>query len=122
MKKPVFAEDEAYAVAKYVVMAPSKIRRVLLQIKGKPYYEALSILEYLPYSASQVVIKVLRSACANALARGLSESRLKVKTAFVDQCSTLRRLRYRARGRACKIFVRTSAVTIVVKSSVNFHI
>jgi ribosomal protein L22 len=40
------------AVAKYIRMSPHKIRRVLDQIRGRSYQEALMILEFLPYDAS----------------------------------------------------------------------
>jgi ribosomal protein L22 len=35
------------AVAKYIRMSPHKIRRVLDQIRGRSYQEALMILEFL---------------------------------------------------------------------------
>ena len=38
------------AVAKYIRMSPHKIRRVLDQIRGRSYQEALMILEFLPYT------------------------------------------------------------------------
>ena len=39
------------AVAKYIRMSPHKVRRVLDQIRGRSYQEALMILEFLPYDA-----------------------------------------------------------------------
>ena len=36
------------AVAKYIRMSPNKVRRVLNQIRGRSYQEALMILEFLP--------------------------------------------------------------------------
>ena len=40
------------AVAKYIRLSPHKARRVLNQIRGRSYQEALMILEFLPYGAS----------------------------------------------------------------------
>ena len=54
------------AIAKYIRMAPNKVRRVLNQIRGKSYKEALMILEFMPYSACKPVLQVLQSAAANA--------------------------------------------------------
>lgn len=54
------------AIAKYIRMAPNKVRRVLNQIRGKSYKEALMILEFMPYSACKPVLQVLQSAGANA--------------------------------------------------------
>jgi large subunit ribosomal protein L22 len=57
---------EIKAVAKYIRMSPNKVRRVLNQIRGKSYKEALMILEFMPYSACKPVLQVLQSAAANA--------------------------------------------------------
>ena len=66
MKTQTLQQNEVRAVSKYIRMSPSKIRRVLKQIQGKPYKEALLILEYMPYASCEPIIKVLRSAAANA--------------------------------------------------------
>ena len=54
------------AVAKYVRMSPNKIRRVIDQIRGRSYQEALMILEFLPYSAGGPIWQIIHSAAANA--------------------------------------------------------
>ena len=109
--------NEVRAVAKYVRMSPSKVRRVLRQIQGKTYPEALSLLEFLPYSSCLPIIKLLRSAIANARNNfGYEENRLIVKSAFVNQGPTLKRFRPRAQGRAFRIKKRTSHITIVIAS------
>jgi len=54
------------AVAKYIRMSPHKIRRVLDQIRGRSYQEALMILEFLPSDAGGPIWPVLHSAVANA--------------------------------------------------------
>ena len=43
------AEVSAKAVARYIRMSPTKVRRVLNQIRGCSYEEALILLEFLPY-------------------------------------------------------------------------
>jgi large subunit ribosomal protein L22 len=53
------------AVAKYIRMSPHKIRRVLDQIRGRSY-QALMILEFLPYDAGGPIWQVVHSAAANA--------------------------------------------------------
>jgi large subunit ribosomal protein L22 len=47
-------------------MSPHKIRRVLDQIRGRSYQEALMILEFLPYDAGGPIWQVVHSAAANA--------------------------------------------------------
>ena len=110
-------QNEIRAVSKYVRMSPSKIRRVLRQIQGKTYSEALSLLEFMPYASCAPIIKVLRSATANARNNfGMDERKLVIKSAFADQGPTMKRFRPRAQGRAYRIQKATSHITIVMES------
>ena len=59
-------QQTSRAVAKYIRISPTKVRRVLDQIRGRSYEEALMILEFLPYKASGPIWQVLNSAAANA--------------------------------------------------------
>ena len=109
-------KNEIRAVSKYIRMSPSKIRRVLRQIQGKTYSEALLLLEFMPYASCAPIIKVLRSATANARNNfGLDERKLVVKSAFADQGPTMKRFRPRAQGRAYRILKETSHITIVME-------
>ena len=109
-------KNEIRAVSKYVRMSPSKIRRVLRQIQGKSYSEALLLLEFMPYASCAPIIKVLRSATANARNNfGLDEKELIIKSAFADQGPTMKRFRPRAQGRAYRILKATSHITIVME-------
>jgi large subunit ribosomal protein L22 len=103
------------AVSKYIRMSPNKIRRVLRQIQGKTYKEALTLLEFMPYASCEPIIKVLRSAAANAKNNfGFDETRLVIKSAFADQGPVMKRFRPRAQGRAYRILKATSHITIIV--------
>ena len=109
-------KNEIRAVSKYVRMSPSKLRRVLRQIQGKTYSEALLLLEFMPYASCAPIIKVLRSATANARNNfGLDENKLVIKSAFADQGPTMKRFRPRAQGRAYRILKATSHITIVME-------
>lgn len=57
---------EAKAIAKYVRIAPRKVRIVIDLIRGKNVVEALAVLKNTPKVASDVIYKVLKSAIANA--------------------------------------------------------
>ncbi|MBW4653600.1 MAG: 50S ribosomal protein L22 [Kaiparowitsia implicata GSE-PSE-MK54-09C] len=106
---------EVKAVAKYIRMSPFKVRRVLDQIRGRSYREALIILEFMPYRACEPVLKVLRSAVANAEHNeGLTPADLIVSQAFADQGPVLKRFRPRAQGRAYQIRKPTCHITITV--------
>ena len=115
MNKNSLQKNEVRAVSKYIRMSPSKIRRVLRQIQGKTYQEALLLLEFMPYKSCEPIIKVLRSAAANAKNNfGFDETKLVVKEAFADQGPVMKRFRPRAQGRAYRILKATSHITIIV--------
>jgi len=104
------------AVAKYIRMSPYKVRRVLDQIRGRPYQEALMILEFLPYNASGPIWQVIHSAAANAKNNyGLDKKNLVIDEIFADEGPKLKRIRPRAQGRACKILKPTCHITVVMK-------
>jgi large subunit ribosomal protein L22 len=116
----VDTSEQVKAVAKYVRMSPRKVRRVLDQIRGKSYREALIILEFMPYKACEPIIKVLRSAVANAEHNnGLNPADLVISEAFADAGPTLRRFRPRAQGRAYQIRKPTCHITIAVAPTVD---
>ena len=117
MVKKQLQNNEVQATSKYIRMSPSKIRRVLRQIQGKTYPEALLLLEFMPYVSCKPIIKVLRSATANAKNNlGFNEADLVVKSAFADKGPTMKRFRPRAQGRAYRIMKSTSHITIVMAS------
>ena len=106
---------ESKAVAKYVRIAPRKVRVVMDLIRGKNVAEAFAILKFTPKVGADAIEKVLKSAVANAENNfDMNVDKLYVSSAFVDQGPTLKRIHPRSRGQAFKILKRTSHVTIVV--------
>lgn len=106
---------QAKAIAKYVRIAPRKVRIVVDLIRGKKVGEAFAILQHTPKVASEVVEKVLKSAVANAEHNyDMNVDALFVSTACVDQGPTLKRIHPRSRGQAFKILKRSSHVTVAV--------
>ncbi|MDJ0676298.1 MAG: 50S ribosomal protein L22 [Calothrix sp. MO_167.B42] len=103
------------AIVRYVRMSPLKVRRVLDQIRGRSYREALIILEFMPYRACGPVLKLLRSAAANAEHNeGLDRAQLIITQAYADQGPVLKRFQPRAQGRAYQIRKPTCHITISV--------
>jgi large subunit ribosomal protein L22 len=103
------------AQAKYIRQSPFKVRRVLDLVRGLPVTEAQHVLMHLNRRAAEPVVKVLKSAVANAEHNhSLDADELIVAEAFADEGPTLKRFRPRARGRAAHIRKRTSHITIVV--------
>ena len=103
------------AKAKYIRMSPHKIRRVLDQLRGRSYKEALMILEFLPYNASGPIWQVIHSAAANAKHNyGLKKKDLVIDQIFADEGPKLKRIRPRAQGRAYKILKPTCHITVIL--------
>jgi len=104
------------AVAKYIRMSPQKVRRVLDQIRGRSYQEALMILEFLPYRAGSSVWQVVHSAAANAQHNfDLDKKNLIIDQIFADEGPKLKRIRPRAQGRAYPILKPTCHITVILK-------
>lgn len=109
---------EATATARYVRMAPRKVRFVLDTIRGKYAQDALDQLKFTPNHAADEIANVLRSAIANAEHNfNMNTDYLKVARCFVDPGPTLKRVQPRAQGRAYRILKRTSHITIVVEEA-----
>lgn len=106
---------EAKAVAKYVRIAPRKVRIVMDLIRGKNVADAFAILKFTPKAGAVVIEKVLKSAVANAENNfDMNVDKLYISSAYVDQGPTLKRIHPRSRGQAFSILKRTSHVTVVV--------
>ena len=107
---------EAKAVAKYVRIAPRKVRVVMDLIRGKNVAEAFAILKFTPKVGADAIEKVLKSAVANAENNfDMNVDKRFISTAFVDQGPTMKRIHPRSRGQAFKILKRSSHITIAVE-------
>ncbi len=107
---------EARAKLSYARISSRKVKIVIDMIRNKPVAEAMGILKNTPKAASELLIKLLQSAVANAENNhNMDVSKLYVAEIFANQGPTLKRVRPRAQGRAFRIRKRTSHITIVVK-------
>jgi large subunit ribosomal protein L22 len=108
-------EMEVKAKLRFVRVGPRKAQLVADLIRGKGSEEALNILTFTKKAAAKIVIKLLKSAIANATQKkNIDVDRLYVKKIMVDQGPTLKRFQPRALGRATTIRKRTSHITIVL--------
>ena len=107
---------EAKASARYIRVAPNKMRRSVDLIRGRHVDDARRVLRFSPLGPNPMLLKVLDSAVANAEQRDAIPENLVVSRAWVDEGPTLRRFRPRAYGRATRIRKRTCHVTIEVQS------
>ena len=100
---------EAVAFARYIRMSPFKVRRVLDQIRGRSFNDALLIVKFMPYKSCPVILKTLLSAAANAKFKfNIDDSLLYICEARVDSGPQLKRFRPHAQGRGFPIKKRIS--------------
>lgn len=106
---------EAKAVGKYLRLSPNKVNRILTQIRGQKYVDAMLILQFMPYKPCYLISKILNSAACNAEHNlKLKKEDLKIQSAFVDKGPIIKRFQPRAQGRAFPIQKPTCHITISV--------
>ena len=107
---------EVRAIAKTIRRSPRKIRLVMDAVRGKSVDEAVAILRFLPHGGADEVLKVVKSAAANAENNyQMAPEDLIIKAIFADEGPTIKRFRSRSRGMAAPILKRTSHITVVVE-------
>nr|YP_009630931.1 ribosomal protein L22 [Bongardia chrysogonum]QBZ77346.1 ribosomal protein L22 [Bongardia chrysogonum]QWC55184.1 ribosomal protein L22 [Bongardia chrysogonum] len=115
MKKLV-PEVEVYALGQHICMSAHKARRVVDQIRGRPYDETLMILELMPYRACYPIFKLVYSAAANAINNmGFEKTALIISQVEVNEGTIVKKLKPRARGRSYPIKRPTCHITIVLQ-------
>ena len=113
-KKPM--PTEAKAIAKNVRVTPRKVRLVIDLVRGLPVKEALGILSNVNKAASEPVMKVIKSAAANATNNfGMDEDALYIAEIFATDGLRMKRYLPRAKGSASGLVKRSSHITVVVK-------
>jgi len=114
---------EAVAKLRNCPMSARKMRNVADNIRGKSVDEALNILKFTKKEAATWLEKVVVAAVANWENKGdmvysAADYDLKIKTAFVDEGTMLKRFRPAPHGRAHRIRKRQNHVTIIVENAV----
>jgi large subunit ribosomal protein L22 len=103
------------AIAKGVRMSPRKVGVVAALVRGHSVENALTILEHTPRRAALPVIKVIKSARANAdYNHRLKPDTLKIVEISVMSGPSLKRYRPAAHGRALPFQRRTAHIQVVV--------
>ncbi|MDR1867862.1 MAG: 50S ribosomal protein L22 [Treponema sp.] len=111
------------AVAKYFIVSPFKIRPVADLVRRKKYPDAIALLDTMPHKGALLIKKVLKSGASNALSRNtqLDEGMLYIKELIVNEGPRLKRVWFRARGRADMLLKRMCHISVVIseKGGVN---
>lgn len=106
---------QGVAFSRYVRMSPFKVRRILDQIRGRSYNEALMILKFMPYRSCSVILKTVLSAASNARNQfKLEDSLMFISEARADAGPSLKRFRPHAQGRGFPIKKQMSHIISVI--------
>ena len=116
-KRKEAQKTQYFAKLNNVPTSPRKMRLLADLIRGMEVTKALGVLNYSQKEASNKLEKLLRSAIANweqKTSQKAEDAQLYVKTVFVDEGRTLKRLRPAPQGRGYRIRKRSNHVTIAV--------
>lgn len=105
------------AKLKNLNIAPRKTRAVAAVIRGMPLGDAEAELFFRKERAAKPLLKLLKSAAANAKELGLNPQTLVVKNIMVDKGIRLKRWLPRAQGRATPLHKDRSHVFITLEES-----
>jgi ribosomal protein L22 len=103
------------ASARYVRIAPRKVRLIADQVRGMQIEKARALLQFSPRGAAEDIHKLINSAASNAENNhDLIADEMRVAEITVDEGPTLKRFRPRALGRATPIHKRTSHIAVAL--------
>ncbi len=102
----------AKAEAKFIRVSPTKARQVADLIRHKDANDAQSILTNLNKRPKEYLIKILKSAIANAKVKGFNAEQLYISRVICNPGPAWKRFKAAAFGRAAPIRKRTSHIKI----------
>lgn len=101
------------SIARYVRLSPTKVRPVILLIKGRRVSEALSILANVHKGASIHLRRLIQSAISNTKKiPHLKVNELYISKLIADEGPMMKRYKAQAMGRATTIRKRTSHILL----------
>ncbi len=106
---------EVSAVLRNAGSSPQKARLVANEIRGLGVEKAVEVLNFARKKSAKLIKKLLESAIANAEHnQGADIDELKVSTITIDEATSLKRFKARAKGRGNRIVKRRCHIKIVV--------
>ena len=102
----------AKAEGKFLRISPSKVRQVMDLIRGKDAKVAQSLLLNINKRPKEYLLKILKSAIANAKVKGFNIEQLYVSKAICNVGPSWKRFKAAAFGRAQPILKRTAHIRI----------
>jgi large subunit ribosomal protein L22 len=114
---------EAVAKLRNYPTSPRRMRLLADEIRGVEVEKALALLEHHPQHSSTPLYKLLRSAINNWQQKNegqkAEDSKLVVKTIFVDGARSIKRMLPAPQGRAYRVRKRSNHVTLIVDEKTN---
>lgn len=107
-------EKTFVSTQKYLIVSPRKVRDVVALIKKMHPVKAISKLEFLGKRSAEHLIKVIKTALAQARLAGVSEDNLYFKEILIGEGPRLKRGRAASRGRWHPYKKRMSHIRIVL--------
>ena len=110
-------KTQYFAKLQNVPSSPRKMRYVVDMVRGMEVNRALGVLRFSKKAAAQNVEKLLRSAIANWETkndRKAEDGELYISQVFVDEGTTMKRMRPAPQGRGYRIRKRSNHVTLFV--------
>ncbi len=106
----------ATARVKHIRMTPRKMRIVANEVRGMKVGKAVDYLTFCRKRAARPILKLIKSALANADQKGdMDVDNLVVAKLTIDQGPTFKRWMPRARGMATPVLKRTSHVSVTLE-------
>ena len=113
VKAPV---TEAKAIARDLRLTPRKARLLIDLVRGEFVADAIAILSNTNKLGSHDIIKVIKSAAANATNNfSMNYDKLYISSIYANEGIKMKRFMPRAKGSASGKVKRSSIVTVVVK-------
>ncbi|MFA5362005.1 MAG: 50S ribosomal protein L22 [Candidatus Omnitrophota bacterium] len=100
------------AECKHIRISPMKMRQVVDLIRAKNVRDAQVILSSVNKRSTELIVKILKSAVANAKVKGFTEDQLYISRITCDNGPSWKRFKAAAFGRASPILRRTSHLKI----------
>lgn len=111
---------EIRAIAKNIRISPRKVRLIADAIRNLAVTDAQNILEAVYKQAARPLMKVLKSAVANAVNNlKLDKTNLVIAGIQVNQGQALKRFRPSTRGRIHPYKKRGSTITVILKEKLS---
>jgi large subunit ribosomal protein L22 len=104
----------------YLIMSPRKVRMFTKVLKGLPVNQAEKKLLFYNKRASDILLKLLKSAINNAKNKGYNENNLYIKNIIVNEGPKhLKRYYPKARGGVGKIIKKMSHIEIILDTQIG---